>query len=1141
MLEEFIMKTTNKLFLTVVFFFYCGSVFSQFPNVNVTNDCWYMNEPSVAINPVSPDSMVCGYNDGTGLTYGASWSWSGNGGRSWAKGGSFSPTGYNRGGDPVIAFDTAGTAYFVSLAFNTDATAGSNGKDGSIYFAKSSDGGRTFNINRQFIETGSDKNPYLDKPWLYVNPFNNDIYIAYVRIDNAWDIGGAESRTIWFSRSSDGGQNFSTPVKISNFSPATNTNRSHGPQITALSANQVFVSWHTREEGNPPTTPWKLWITESLDGGAIFGTNQPVLNSVWGLPNRFISMDSDPASGRIYIAYADSPVRTPREYNIYVTSASSASGPWSTAVKISDDLTGRFQSWPSLDIAPNGRVDVMWYDGRDYLNKTGVYYTSSIDGINWDRNKRVTDLPTGFTPSTDPFAGDYSSISSRNEKVQIAWMDNRRFCYYPDGSSGYSQEIYTSTVIKPVDSLCLPPHRGVPGDRIPPHIDGKVQEDVGWRGAYRITHGSGTNKPHVAFQTLKHETDDFIYLSFEVRNDPTFDDDDVIVLNFRPDISKTAYANDRRIVIYPLCDNNGAGGSTCGTTTPDDKIDQLPRLIKYYKNSSFWSEIEGGINNCDVKVRSHTDGSSKAWYLEIKVPTSTGRGGGQWVNFADEFLFYYNVLRVMSSPTGDITSEFRWPLEAPEVNGDLNLYPFYPWEWGKANKSNTAKCNGVYFGSYSDIGTTNTPTSKIGFTPLSSANTVTNTFYANVRNNTKIGSVPQQANKISVLFRVANWGIPSYADWNTISAANPGCPDLTDNSNPTCLKDIPAAGSGIPGTETFNLKWLLSDDERTQYQANQHQCILAEIDSWSDSRISTKSIYRNMDFGQASVFTRTAQISAKGYGAPPSGASHDFLVNVSTKEFTYGGGYSFDTLALGKLLNKKQFDEKKPVSVLNYTAHGYRYSGRSVIINEKKYDIVDPVGSFGYVVSHRGLVEGWKHELTGTELIGENLYRSEIPPEEKAEVVTIIRPIEKEYKWMLSIHIGSSIPTGNMANDYKPGLSAVFDVDYHFSKNLALVGLIGFSNFKSNATSIPDNYWINTTLNLRYIKTFNSPWSLYVGAGPGYYFPKSGDSEFGSNIGLGTIYELNQSINFELGADYHALLNSNYQFTQLHLGLIIKF
>ena len=1119
----------KKIILYLVCLLLIGIVetlYPQIPNVRITNNGWSQNEPMVAINPTNTNKLVCGYNDSRSGNYKVGWSWSDDGGFTWTYGGNFTLTGHTHGADPVVAFDNTGTAYFAGLTYNWDNTH-SAGKDGSVFVAKSGDGGHTFNVFSKIIATGTGFTEHLDKPWLYINPANNHIYIAWVKRENAWGVGGTESATIWFTGSTDGGQNFSTPIQISTFSPATGTDRSHGPQITALSASQVYVSWHTIEAGDPPTTPWKIWITESTNGGASFGPNHHVLNTAWGLPNRFISMDTDSSAGWIYIGYADSHVQTPRDYDIFVTSATSASGPWSTPVKINDDPagTGRWQFWPSLDVAPDGRVDVMWYDFRDSANGIGVYYTSSSDGgTTWSSNVKVTNLPTGFTPTSD-FAGDYNGIASLNEKIQVVWMDRRNT----------NQEIYVATVIKPIDSICFPPHRGVPGSTGPPVIDGKVEEDVGWEGAYRITYGNGTNIPHMACQALKHNSDNYIYLSFEIRNDPTFDNDDVIVINFRPDISNGTFANDRKIVIYPVCDNIGAGGPSCSITTPDDKINQLPRQIKFYRNSQNWVEIPAAqIQNYEAKVSSYTDGSDKAWNVELKIPTSTTNGGSQWGNFPDEFLFYYNVIRV----TGTTVSEFRWPESSPETNGEVDLYPFYPWEWGKANKSSTATCKGVYLSNYMDIGTTNSPSSEINFNPP--PNTYINTFYANVRNNSEIGGVPQVAEDVQVRFRLANWGIPSIVDWSDIQVSNPPCPNV--ESNPTCPKDIAAATSGGPGMETFNLEWTVPDAEIPLYQSHKHQCLLAELDSRSNTRITTKSIYRNMDFEQASKFIRSAEISAKGYGQVTEGsADQEFSLQVYTKEYTYGGGSAFDTLKLSTLLNKMQLDEKKPVSVLNYNVHGYRYTGRIIIINEHEYDIVDPVGSFGYVVRHNGLVKEWKHKITGCEMIQPNLYKLNIPSEEKATVVTEIEPVEYFKKWSLSLHSGLAIPSGSFANDYDPGINVLLDADYHFSTQFSLVALFGYNDFKSKIAGIDDNYWINLSANLRYYQPVSGPWSVYIGGGPGLYFPKTGSSGLGINLGVGLDYDFNNSLTLEIGAEYHTVFGKDVQFLHTHAGVIFRF
>lgn len=412
------------------------------PNVNISNNGWYQNEPMVAIKPTDHNKLVAGFNDARNAgSYGVGWAWSDNGGTNWNYGGKFSFSGYSLGADPVVAFDNTGTAYMVGLAYNPDSSPSILGRDGSIFIAKSNDGGHTFTVFQTIIATGKGTETHYDKPWLYINQANNHIYVAWVKRTNAWGTGGTESMVIEFTRSTNGGVNFSTPVQVSAFSSATGTNRSHGPQITAVSANQVYVAWHTLEAGtlpNPPTTPWKIWIAGSNNGGASFGTNNLAVTSVWGYPIRFISMDADPNTGKIYIAYADSTVQTPRDYDVFVTSATSAAGPWSAPVRVNDDpQNGRWQFFPALDVAPNGRVDVIWYDYRDNPNLINVYSTYSTDGgTTWATNSKLTDI-NGATPESG-FAGDYNTVASVDERAYFAWMDKRT----------NTQEIYGASVVR---------------------------------------------------------------------------------------------------------------------------------------------------------------------------------------------------------------------------------------------------------------------------------------------------------------------------------------------------------------------------------------------------------------------------------------------------------------------------------------------------------------------------------------------------------------------------------------------------------------------------------------------------------------------------------------------------------------------
>src|SRR5438552_2089837 len=76
------------------------------PNVNVSNLASYQGETTIAVNPTNAQNLVAGSNNlgsgGITLPY-----YSKNGGTSWTK--SSIPGGQN--GDPVVAFDRAGSAY----------------------------------------------------------------------------------------------------------------------------------------------------------------------------------------------------------------------------------------------------------------------------------------------------------------------------------------------------------------------------------------------------------------------------------------------------------------------------------------------------------------------------------------------------------------------------------------------------------------------------------------------------------------------------------------------------------------------------------------------------------------------------------------------------------------------------------------------------------------------------------------------------------------------------------------------------------------------------------------------------------------------------------------------------------------------
>ncbi|MCA1674754.1 MAG: BNR repeat-containing protein [Actinobacteria bacterium] len=106
-------------------------------------------------------------------------------------------------------------------------------------------------------------------------------------------------------------------------------------------------------------------------------------------------------------------------------------------------------------MAPNGRVDVTWWDTRDDPGVYGndVYYAASDDnGKTWSKNIRVTDRTIDRRIGVWGFNFDMSSppgLASTDEFALLAWDDTRNADpTKPDSVAlgGGLQDIYTSAI-----------------------------------------------------------------------------------------------------------------------------------------------------------------------------------------------------------------------------------------------------------------------------------------------------------------------------------------------------------------------------------------------------------------------------------------------------------------------------------------------------------------------------------------------------------------------------------------------------------------------------------------------------------------------------------------------------------------------
>ena len=702
----------------------------------------------------------------------------------------------------------------------------------------------------------------------------------------------------------------------------------------------------------------------------------------------------------------------------------------------------------------------------------------------------------------------------------------------------------TRTLILPIYPnqnvvFAFPGAYGVPYDSNPPTMDGTVAEDTGWRGAHRLTYDGGTD-PDVAIQGLRDPALDSLYLSFEVRNDPTIDDKDVIVLCFRPDSAHPDPAKDIKVFVFPF---------TAGQA-PSSGVS--PVSVEIWKNSSSWTALspaEVTACNLDIKLRSSSTGSANAWDVEMKIPTSIAAGGAKWENFANRFLIYSDVVRASTTGPVPVYTQFRLPRGAPEATGDLNAYPFLPSWWSPADKGVNVASRGVYV-RWNDIGTANTPSSKIEL-PTAAVPNVTNVFHANVQNesqhDTTTGVVYDSVANVHARFRIANWGIPAYGEWKDIPAA----------PNPTANQTLVAGSATGPSETAFQLNWSLDAAADAaliaNYQPpNQHQCMLVDIDAGSGADIVTSSVVRNMDFGNASEFQREARIGTAGYGIPAAGRQkHKISLEVTMEQWaaekpastTDRPTRATSTAVGGMTLPPATAagTKDRPSSYLRWVASGFLETEDYLIVKGVKLYRRIPLGSFGYIIRHDGPVERWTYRLAGARRAGENRYELDIAPNDFQTITTTIVSEEIAQTLSVGLHGGAAVPFAPLASDHAAGYAAALDVDYRFAQNWSAIALGGVEYFPGTS-GVDPAFWLNLAAGVRLHAAIARGTWAFAGVYGGLYVKIAGGLAPGADVGAGITSVLSRSVALEAGADYHRLWDSDgTSFLTATVGLIVRF
>lgn len=332
---------------------------------------------------------------------------------------------WNEGTAPSLApYTDCGPGSGQPLNFRTTMAEGSDGTlflayaaenpaaDGprNILVARSTDRGHNWTVTA--VDTppqpAAGSKPEVDfEPHVAVDASNAKHLVVVWRHSGA----GGPTRP-YMATSTDGGTTFSKPAMM------FDKTMGFDPPYPVFANGQLAISWHqttSLPKGSTFSTTDKILFSTSSDGGKTWTDTQVASGVNADTPLLLY----DTTRNRYDMFWDANGSNNPNADitnggNLDIFFSSSADGKsWTSPVRVNDDPTsnGRDQEFPVPSIAPNGRVDLAWYDQRNdpfplpgpgnVGNRQDVYYSSSTDGgKTWSKNLRLNDVTLNRTIGT---------------------------------------------------------------------------------------------------------------------------------------------------------------------------------------------------------------------------------------------------------------------------------------------------------------------------------------------------------------------------------------------------------------------------------------------------------------------------------------------------------------------------------------------------------------------------------------------------------------------------------------------------------------------------------------------------------------------------------------------------------------------
>ncbi len=387
------------------------------------------NEPSISVDPTDGNKMVIAWRqfDSIGSNFReGGWGYTSDAGIHWTFPGVLE-NGIFRS-DPVTHCDETGKFFYLSLESNLQQS----------FFCddvwNSTNGGQSWTQGGP--AHGGDKEWFtIDKTNGMGHGFQYQFWTGFF----ACDFGE-------FTRSTDGGLTWMSPINVPNDTDTgaldvdTNGNLFVGGsdssgQFRCLRSSNAQVGNQT------PTFDQNTVV--NLGGFLIQGG----INGIGLCGQTFIAVDRSgtATNNNVYMLASVLPNGQSTTEVMFARSTNGGST-FSAPVRVNDDTNhqSKWHYFGTLSVAPNGRIDVVWYDTRNAANNidSQLFYSYSTDGgLTWAPNIAVSSSfnPQAGYPNNNKI-GDYITIVSDNTGGNVAYAAT--FNVNANAVGGHEQDVY---------------------------------------------------------------------------------------------------------------------------------------------------------------------------------------------------------------------------------------------------------------------------------------------------------------------------------------------------------------------------------------------------------------------------------------------------------------------------------------------------------------------------------------------------------------------------------------------------------------------------------------------------------------------------------------------------------------------------